>query len=174
MLDIQLREATLSDAPAIHAIYGHHVLNGTASYDLEPPTLEAIRSKAEWILGAGWPFLAATAGGELVGYAYVTRFRDRAAYRFTCEDSIYVSPGWTGRGIGKRLLTELCARAESAGFRQMVAVIGGAEQASERLHSACGFVPAGRLRAIGWKHGRWLDSLYMQRPLGHGSAEPPD
>lgn len=172
-MPIELRDAVPADAPAIQAIYAHHVLRGTASYDIEPPPVEAMRAKLEWIAGSGWPYLAATAGGELIGYGYVTQFRDRAAYRFACENSIYVHPGWMGRGVGKRLLTELCARAEACGFRQIVAVIGGAEEPSVRLHAACGFAEAGRLRAVGWKSGRWLDSLYMQKALGPGSAEPP-
>ena len=172
-MPIELRDAVPADAPAIQAIYAHHVLHGTASYDIEPPPVEATRAKLEWIAGSGWPYLAATAGGKMIGYSYVTQVRDRAAYRFASENSIYVHPGWMGRGVGKRLLTELCARAEARGFRQVVAVIGGAEEPSVRLHAACGFAKAGRLRAVGWKSGRWLDSLYMQKALGPGSAEPP-
>ena len=111
--------------------------------------------------------------GQIVGYAYATQFRDRAAYAWTCENSIYVHPDWQGRGLGTALLLELCRSAEEFGFRQMVAVIGGAEPASIALHEACGFQEVGRLRSAGWKHGRWLDNVYMQLALGKGSSEPP-
>lgn len=110
--------------------------------------------------------------GQLIAYCYATQFRDRAAYAWTCENSIYVDPGWLGRGVGKTLLRELLVQAEQFGFRQMVAVIGGAEEASVRVHASCGFREVGRLHAVGWKFGRWLDTVYMQRTLGSGSGEP--
>jgi phosphinothricin acetyltransferase len=171
--DICLREVSLGDAAAIAEIYAYHVLHGTASYDMTPPTLAETRSKIERITTAGWPFLVAVADKDLAGYAYVTQFRDRAAYRFACENSIYVDPARVRRGIGKKLLGELCARAEARGFRQVIAVIGGAEEASARLHAACGFAEVGRLVAVGWKKGRWLDTLYMQKALGPGSETSP-
>jgi L-amino acid N-acyltransferase YncA len=160
-----VRDARESDAEAVHAIYAHHVLHGTASYDIEPPSLEDIRRKMRWILGEGWPFLVAEEDGAVVGYAYSTQFRDRAAYRFTCENSIYVHPDWTGRGIGKALLLTLLDRSRAYGFRTMIAVIGGAEPSSIGLHAACGFAEVGRLKAVGWKKERWLDNVYMQRNL---------
>ena len=160
-----IRDATVEDAAAVQAIYAHHVLNGTASYDVEPPSLEDIRQKMLWILGESWPFIAAEADGKVIGYAYATQFRDRAAYRFTCENSIYVDPDWTGRGVGKALLNALIERSAAVGFKTMVAVIGGAEPASVALHAACGFAEAGRLKAVGWKKDRWLDNVYMQRSL---------
>jgi len=162
---MDMRDARESDAEAVHAIYAHHVLHGTASYDLEPPSLEYMRDKIGWIIGEGWPFLIAEQDGAVVGYAYATQFRDRAAYRFTCENSIYVHPDWTGRGIGKALLKRLLERSAQYGFRTMVGVIGGAEPASIHLHVSCGFAEVGRLKAVGWKKGRWLDSVYMQRDL---------
>jgi phosphinothricin acetyltransferase len=160
-----IRDATIEDAAAVQAIYAHHVLHGTASYDLEPPPLEHIADKMRWILGEGWPFLVADRDGEVTGYAYVTQFRDRAAYRFTCENSIYVHPERMGQGIGKALLNALVERSSQFGFRTMVAVIGGAEPASIALHASCGFQEVGRLQAVGWKKERWLDSVYMQRDL---------
>ena len=162
---MRIRNARESDAKAVHAIYAHHVLHGTASYDIDPPSLEQTGDKMRWILGEGWPFLVAEADGRVVGYAYVTQFRDRAAYRFTCENSIYVHSEWIGRGIGKTLLKTLLESSAEYGFRTMIAVIGGAEPASVRLHADCGFEEVGRLRAVGWKKDRWLDSIYMQSNL---------
>jgi L-amino acid N-acyltransferase YncA len=166
VVDLLIRDATERNAEAVHAIYAHHVLHGSASYDLDPPPLEAITAKIHWVRGEGWPFLVAARGGAVVAYAYVTQFRDRAAYRFTGENSIYVHPDQIGRGIGGALLPALLERAEAFGFRTMIAVIGGAEPASIALHSRCGFAEAGRLKGVGWKHDRWLDTVYMQRDLG--------
>ena len=162
---MDIRDALESDAEAVHAIYAHHVLHGTASYDIDPPSLDDIRGKMRWIIGEGWPFLVAEANGEVVGYAYSTQFRDRAAYRFTCENSIYVDPQHTGRGVGKALLQALIERSGEYGFRTMIAVIGGAEPASIAVHAACGFEEVGRLKGVGWKKERWLDNVYMQRAL---------
>jgi phosphinothricin acetyltransferase len=166
---MDIRDAAESDAAAVHAIYAHHVLNGTASYDLEPPPLDHIRDKIRWVLGEGWPFLVAEHGGAVIGYAYATQFRDRAAYRFTAENSIYVHPNWMSRGVGRALLETLVDRSAAFGFKTMVAVIGGAELASVGLHARCGFEQVGRLRRVGWKKERWLDSLYMQRDLGESA-----
>lgn len=172
MSGISVREVARTDAEAIQAIYAHHVLNGTASYELEPPSVEDTVAKIERITARGWPFIVAVEDGQAVAYAYAEQLRDRPAYRFTCENSIYVHPQRVGRGIGKLLLDALCERAQAFGFRQMVAVVGGAEPASIALHSSCGFEMAGRLRSVGWKKGRWLDTVYMQRSLGSGSGEP--
>ena len=168
-----IRDVTEEDAEAIAAIYAHHVAHGTASYDTVAPSVDETRAKIRRIIDSNWPFIVADQDGSVVGYAYVTQFRDRAAYAWACENSIYVHPDWQGRGIGKGLLHELLRRAEAFGFRQMTAVIGGAEPASIRLHAGCGFREVGRLHAVGWKHGRWLDSVYMQLALGAGSSEPP-
>jgi phosphinothricin acetyltransferase len=168
---IEIRDAREDDAEAISAIYAHHVLNGTASFDTEPPSAAFHRDKIWRIAEAGWPFLVAELGGEVVGYAYVTQFRDRAAYRFTAEDSIYVHHGQLRRGIGKALLEILLERSALFGFRTIIAVIGGAEQASVALHNSCGFEEMGRLKGAGFKFGRWLDSVYMQRGLaGKGTG----
>src|SRR5438045_8991343 len=160
---MDIRDGRESDSEAIHAIYSHHVLNGTASYDIEPPALDQIREKVRWILSEGWPLLVAEEEGVVVGYAYATQFRDRAAYRYTAENSIYVHPDRMGRGVGKALLAALIERCSEHGFRTMIAVIGGAEPASIALHSGCGFAQVGRLKAVGWKKDRWLESVYMQR-----------
>jgi phosphinothricin acetyltransferase len=169
-----IRDVREDDATAVAAIYAHHVLHGTASYDTEPPSVEDMRAKIRHIAEAGRPFIVAQQKGQVIGYAYATQFRDRAAYAWTAENSIYVHPDWQRKGVGKALLEELCRKAEAHGFRQIVAVIGGAEAASVRLHASCGFREVGRLYAAGWKHGRWLDNVYMQRALGKGSSEPPE
>jgi len=170
---IEIRNVSVDDAEAIAAIYAHHVLHGTATFDVDPLSLDGTRAKIERITAAGWPFIVAVIDGSVVGYAYATQFRDRAAYRFACEDSIYVHPNFTGQGIGKALVTALCKRSELAGFRQIIAVAGGGEPASVGVHTACGFEVVGRLEAVGWKKDRWLEIVYMQRALGPGSNQPP-
>jgi phosphinothricin acetyltransferase len=160
-----IRSVDEADAEAIAAIYAHHVLNGTASYEVEPPSVGETLARTRRVTAPGWPFLVAEVDGTPAGYAYSTQFRDRAAYRFTCEDSIYVHPGMMGRGVGRTLLEALLEQSAEFGFRTMIAVIGGAEPASIALHAKCGFAEVGRLRAVGFKFGRWLDSVYMQRSL---------
>jgi phosphinothricin acetyltransferase len=166
-----IRPAQPSDAAAVAAVYAHHVSHGTASFDTvarsEADTLAKIVDCGE----RRWPFLVAEVGGAVVGYAYATQFRDRPAYASTCENSIYISPSHVGRGIGAKLLTTLIDAAERSGFRQMIAVIGGAEPASVALHAKAGFIETGRMRSVGWKFNKWLDSLYMQRSLGVGDQE---
>jgi phosphinothricin acetyltransferase len=164
--ELVIRDAIEADAEAVQAIYAHHVLQGTASYDIDPPPVGAIHDKIHHVREAGWPFIVAEFRGEIAGYAYATQFRDREAYRFTAEDSIYVHPEMTGRGVGKALLDALIERSAESGFKTLVAVIGGAEPASIAVHSSCGFAEVGRLKAVGWKKGRWLDNVYMQRALG--------
>lgn len=170
---MNIRTATAADAPAIARIYAHHVAHGTASYDTEPRSIDATATLIKEHRERGWPYLVAEIDGVIAGYAYASQFRPRAAYAWACEDSIYVDPGFQGRGVGKTLLTALVEAAEHLGFRTMVAVIGGAEPASVALHAACGFSHIGRLAGMGWKHGGWLDTIYMQRALGDGTASPP-
>jgi phosphinothricin acetyltransferase len=162
---ITIREVRESDAESIAAIYAHHVLNGTASYDVDPPSAEATLGKIRRIAAARWPFLVAELDGEVAGYAYVTQFRDRPAYRYTAEDSMYVHPSQLRRGVGRSLLEALLQRSGEYGFRTVIAVIGGAEPASIALHDGCGFQEVGRLRRVGFKFGRWLDNVYMQIEL---------
>lgn len=168
-----IRPATTADASAIAAIYAHHVAHGTASYDTEPRSAAATAEMVEQHMARGWPFLVAEIDGAVAGYAYAGQFRPRAAYAWACENSVYIAPAQQGRSVGKALLTALVDAAEDAGFRTMVAVIGGAEPASIALHAACGFTHIGRLAGMGWKHGRWLDTVYMQRALGPGTGGPP-
>lgn len=170
---MKIRPATAVDAPAMAAIYAHHVLHGTASYDTEPRSEAAMAALIDDHLTRNWPCLVAEAGGTVAGYAYASQFRPRAAYAWACENSIYIDPAFQGQGIGKALLTALVEAAERCGFRSMVAVIGGAEPASVALHAACGFAHIGRLAGMGWKNGRWLDTIYMQRALGDGTTSPP-
>jgi L-amino acid N-acyltransferase YncA len=169
-----IRPANTRDAAAAAAIYAHHVAHGTASFDTEPRSEAEMAAKIAECTARGWPFLVAEAGGEVLGYAYATQFRDRPAYTSTCENSIYVHPNHVGQGVGTLLLGELVEAAERAGFRQMIAVVGGAEPASAALHAKAGFIEAGRMRSVGRKFGRWLDTLYMQKALGAGDAIPPD
>lgn len=162
MQQIAIRDAASSDAEALASIYGHHVLHGTASYDVVPPPVAAMREKIESVTAAGWPFLIAEAEDAVVGYAYATQFRDREGYRFTAEDSVYVHPDRMRQGIGGALLNKLIERSVDCGFRTLIAVVGGADPGSVALHGRYGFREVGRLKAAGWKHGRWLDNVYMQ------------
>jgi phosphinothricin acetyltransferase len=163
--DVTIRPVRTSDAQAIAAIYAWHVANGTATFDTVAPDAGAWAEKIADYLSRGFPFLAAERGGDLVAYAYAARFRDRAAYAHTCEDSIYVAHDARGSGIGSALLGALIGAARASGFEQMIAVIGGGEPASVALHGKCGFVHAGRMRNVGRKFGRLLDTVYMQRDL---------
>jgi phosphinothricin acetyltransferase len=165
-----IRDAGPDDAPAIAAIYAHHVRHGTATFDIEPPPVESWREKVVEIRARRWPMLVSEQDGAVTGYAYATQFRDRPAYAATCENSIYVAPEALGSGIGTALLGELLVRAEQAGFEQMIAVIGGGEPASVALHAKLGFVHAGRMRDVGRKFGYLLDTVYMQRALPAGAA----
>lgn len=168
---VLIRDVTEADAEAVAALYAHHVLHGTASYEVEPPNEVETLAKIRRIAAADWPFLVAEMGGEVAGYAYVTQLRDRPAYRYTCENSIYVRHDCTGQWVGRALLEALLEASARFGFRQIVAVIGGAEPSSIALHSRCGFEEAGRLRQVGFKFGRWLDTVYMQRGLSDRPAE---
>ncbi len=170
-----LRDALLSNIPAIAAIYRDAVLDGTASYEIVPPDEAEMAARFEAICAKGYPFIAAcTDDGSLIGYAYASAFRTRPAYRWLVEDSIYLAPEARGRGIGTALLRELLARCENLGFRQMTAVIGGASPASVALHASLGFQMTGTLKGTGFKHGRWLDTVIMQIALGEGTTTDPD
>ena len=168
-----VRAASNGDAERIAAIYAHHVRHGTATFDTVPLSAAAMADKIDGLLVRDCPFLVAEVDALVVGYAYAAPFRDRPAYAGTVEDSIYLDPDWTGRGIGKALLTALVDACEAAGFRQMIAVAGGGEPGSVALHIACGFSHAGRMQSVGRKFGRWLDTIYMQRALGAGDTMPP-
>ena len=165
MSEPRVRPAAASDSAAIAAIYDHHVRNGTASFDSEGPPADEWARKIAALAERGWPFLVAERDGAVAGYAYVTQFRDRPAYAHSCEDSIYVAPAYEGQGVGKRLLAALLEEARAAGFEQVIAVIGGAEPASVALHSRLGFVERGRMKDVGVKFGRKLDTVYLQLSL---------
>ncbi len=189
---IVIRDSRDGDLPAIQAIYAHHVETGFGSFEETPPDVPELARRRADHLARGLPYLVAElagpagaagradaerpadTGGRVVGYAYAAPFRPRSAYRFTVEDSIYVDPAAARRGIGRRLLAELIRRCTALGCRQMVAVIGDSRNASSiRLHEALGFAHAGRFRAVGRKHGRWLDIVMMQLTLGEGDTTDP-
>jgi phosphinothricin acetyltransferase len=172
--EVEVRVAQITDAQAIAEIYAHHVLNGTASFDTVPRSVHQTEQKIADTLAHGWPFLVAERGGEIMGYAYATAFRDRPAYGFTCENSIYVCAQHVGQGVGVILMRALLDEARACGFRQMIAVIGGGEPASVASHTKMGFTHAGRMRSVGRKFGRWLDSVYMQAELGDGDRTAPE
>jgi L-amino acid N-acyltransferase YncA len=171
---VQLRPAVPDDLPAIREIYAYHVLHGRASFEEEAPPLEDLRRRFDDVRARGLPWLAADFGGVLAGYGYCAPYRSRSAYRYTLEDSVYVRHGGEGRGVGSALLDELIRRCEALGYRQLLAVIGdSANEASINLHASFGFLRVGTLRSVGFKFGRWVDSVLMQRPLGPGDARPP-
>ena len=164
----------LADIPAITAIYRPSVLTGTATFELEPPDEAEMARRFEAIVGAGYPYLVAESSGTIAGYAYANVYRTRPAYRFSVEDSVYVDPQAHGQGVGRALLDELLTESADRGYRQMIAVIGDSRQAASiNLHRAAGFTFSGTIHAVGFKFGRWLDSVIMQRALGDGDSTPP-
>lgn len=164
---MQLRQAAPADLAGITSIYAHHVRHGTGSFEETPPTLDEMRARHRAIVDAGYPWFVADGGGGLAGYAYAGPYKTRSAYRFTVEDSVYVDPAHTGRGVGSALLERLIEICAGAGYRQMMAVVGDSENgASLALHRRHGFREIGRAEAIGYKFGRWLDIVYLQRALG--------
>jgi L-amino acid N-acyltransferase YncA len=170
-----IRPGTDADLPAITAIYGHHVLHGTGTFETTPPTLEEMIARRADVLGKGLPWLVAQDRGQVLGYAYCQWFKPRPAYRFSAEDSVYLHPDAAGRGLGKRLLAELVAQAEAAGIRKLIAVIGDSANAgSVGVHRALGFTPVGTIANCGWKFGRWLDIVLMEKPLGAAAATAPE
>ena len=172
--DILIRASCDDDVAAIAAIYGHHVLHGLASFEEEPPSVEEMAQRRAGVVSRGFPYLVAERAGKVVGYCYAGPYRARIGYRFSVEDSIYIAPDQVGRGVGRTLLAEVIERVTELGYRQMIAVIGGSETvASIRLHAALGFTQIGVFPGIGFKFGRWIDSVYMQRPLGAGETTLP-
>jgi len=171
-----IRPSKAADVAAIAEIYGYHVLNGLASFELLAPSADEIAKRRADVIGKNFPYLVAEADGKVLGYAYASLYRARPAYRHTLEDSVYVHKDFGGRGVGKLLLEALIEACEKAGCRQLIAVIGdSANQGSIRLHGACGFAHVGVMKAVGFKFGRWVDSVYMQRAIGEGAGTlPPD
>ena len=173
-MSLVIRPAGTADIPTITRIYAHAVETGTASFELEPPDEAEMTKRMQALLNGKFPYFVAEVDGVLAGYAYASLYRTRPAYRFTVEDSVYVAPEAQRRGIGKALLEQLIKNCTALGFRQMIAVIGDSNQAASiGVHKACGFEPAGNLRNIGFKFGRWLDTPLMQLALGPGGTKEP-
>jgi L-amino acid N-acyltransferase YncA len=171
---IAVRRCTDGDVAAVSEIYAYHVRHGLASFEIEPPNEDEMRKRRADVISKGFPYFVAECQGEVVGYAYASSFRARPGYRYTAENSVYLRPGWEGRGIGKRLMIALLAECETIGLRQIVAVIGdSANAASIALHRSLGFTMVGTLRSVGYKFDHWVDTVLMQRALGPGDAAPP-
>ena len=170
----QIRPSTDADVPAIAAIYAHHVLHGTGTFETTPPTEADMAARRADVLGKGLPHLVVDEGGRVLGFAYCQWFKPRPAYRFSAEDSIYLHPDAAGKGLGKLLLAELEKQAEAVGIRKLIAVIGDSANAgSIGVHKALGFTPAGSFTSCGWKFGRWLDIVLMEKAIGDGDTTPP-
>ena len=171
---MEIRPARPDDVPEIQSIYAHHVLHGAGTFEEVPPSVEEVRARFDAVTARGWAWLVATDETGVLGYAYFTQIRERSAYRYTAEDSIYVREDVRGQGVGKALVARVLEEAERAGFRQMIAVIGDSENVgSIGMHASLGFQRVGIMRASGAKFGRWIDTVYMQRALGRGDADPP-
>lgn len=171
---IILRDADVNDMAAIQAIYAHHVAHGLASFEEIPPDIDEMTRRFLSVKKDGYPYRVAELNGVIKGYSYAGKYRPRAAYRTTVENSIYVDTDAGGQGIGRSLLEDLIKMCASLGFRQMVAVIGdSANDASINLHARCGFENVGIMRALAFKHGQWIDQILMQRALGDGDKSPP-
>ena len=174
MSDLEIRPAAAADLPAITEIYDHAVRYGTATFELTPPDLAEITRRFGALTADGYPYLVAALDGEIAGYAYAGAYRPRPAYRFTVENSVYLRPAIHRRGIGTRLLQRLITDSEARGYRQMIAVIGDSANAgSIGVHTRCGFAMIGTHPNVGFKFGRWLDTVMMQRPLGEAADTLP-
>jgi L-amino acid N-acyltransferase YncA len=171
---VRIRPAVPDDIAAITRIYTFAVEHGTATFEIDPPDEAEMARRHAALAADGYPYLVAERGGAIAGYAYAGTYRARPAYRWSVEDSIYIAPEFHRQGIGSALLTRLIAESGARGFRQMIAVIGDSAQIpSIAVHARAGFAHIGTLRAVGFKHGRWLDTVLMQRPLGSGDTAPP-
>ena len=169
-----IRPSQDRDVAAITAIYRHHVLHGTGTFEIDPPSEADMASRRADVLAKGLPYLVAEDNGQVLGFAYCNWFKPRPAYRFSAEDSIYVAPGTHRKGIGRALLGELCQQAQAAGVRKMLAVIGDSANAgSIGVHRALGFSDVGVIRSCGWKFDRWLDVVLMEKTLGAGDSTAP-
>ena len=169
-----IRPSREEDLPAITAIYAHHVLHGTGTFETDPPSVADMSARRADVLSKGLPYLVAEEAGSVVGFAYGNWFKPRPAYRYSVEDSVYLAPGSAGKGLGRALLSELLARCESAGIRKIMAIIGDSANAgSVGLHRALGFTPVGIVESCGWKFGAWRDIVIMQKTLGAGDTLPP-
>ncbi len=170
-----IRPSRDEDLPAITAIYAHHVLHGTGTFETDPPSAADMAARRADVLGRGLPYLVAEEQGEILGFAYANWFKPRPAYRFSAEDSIYVADAARGRGVGRLLLDALCEAAEAAGVRKLLAVIGDSANAgSVGVHRAAGFTEIGVMRSVGWKFGAWRDVVLMEKPLGAADTTAPE
>ncbi|HSI52592.1 MAG TPA: GNAT family N-acetyltransferase [Ramlibacter sp.] len=170
-----IRPSTDADLPAITAIYSHHVLHGTGTFETTPPSGADMAGRRADVLAKGLPWLVAEQDGKVLGYAYCQWFKPRPAYRFSAEDSIYLHPDAAGKGLGKLLLAELERQAVAQGVRKLIAVIGDSNNGgSVGVHRALGFTPVGVLKSCGWKFGKWLDVVLMEKALGEGDSTPPE
>jgi phosphinothricin acetyltransferase len=168
-----IRSSRDEDITAITAIYRHHVLTGTGTFEIDPPSEADMSARRADVLAKGLPYLVVEDAGQVLGFAYCNWFKPRPAYRFSAEDSIYMAAGVQHKGLGKALLTELCAQAERAGVRKFLAVIGdSANAASIGVHRSVGFTPVGIITSCGWKFDRWLDVVMMEKPIGAGNSTP--
>jgi phosphinothricin acetyltransferase len=169
-----IRPSQPADLPAITAIYAGHVLGGTGTFEIDPPTQADMAGRREDVLAKGLPYLVLVENGEVLGFAYCNWFKPRPAYRFSAEDSIYLAPAAAGRGLGRALLAELVAQAERVGIRKLIAVIGDSANAgSIGVHRSVGFTSVGTLRSCGWKFNQWLDVVLMEKAIGGGDRSPP-
>ena len=170
-----VRASQEADITAITAIYAHHVLHGTGTFEIDPPGRADMAMRRADVLGKGLPYLVAEQAGQVVGFAYCNWFKPRPAYRFSAEDSIYVADSARGQGVGRQLLHALACQAEAAGVRKLLAVIGdSANTGSIGLHRALGFTEVGVMRSVGWKHGAWRDIVLMEKTLGAGDSTAPE
>jgi phosphinothricin acetyltransferase len=171
---LTLRPSTDADLPAITAIYSHHVTHGTGTFETTPPTQDDMAARRADVLAKGLPYLVAeNDDGRVIGFAYCQWFKPRPAYRFSAEDSIYLDPAAAGQRIGNKLLSELVRQAEAAGIRKLIAVIGDSENTpSIGVHRAVGFRHVGTIESCGWKFGRWLDIVLMEKSVGEGNRSP--
>lgn len=174
-MPLSLRPSTDADVPAITAIYGHHVTHGTGTFETTPPTEAEMAARRADVLAKGLPYLVAELDGKVLGFAYCQWFKPRPAYRFSAEDSIYLDPEAAGQRIGNKLLAELAKQAESAGIRKLIAVIGDSGNVrSIGVHRAIGFRHVGTIESCGWKFGRWLDIVLMEKSVGEGNRTAPE
>ncbi|MDV5356264.1 GNAT family N-acetyltransferase [Enterobacter asburiae] len=172
---MEIIQAEERHIPAIQQIYAYHVLHGCATFETQPPDDAEMAFRLKRLQASGLPWFVAEVDGIVRGYCYLARYRERHAYRFTLEDSVYIDAACLGQGIGKELLSRAVAWAEASGFRQLVAVVGNSENAASlALHRSAGFTLTGTLRSVGFKHGRWLDTVMMQRTLGQGKSTLPE
>ncbi|KRG71109.1 GNAT family N-acetyltransferase [Pseudoxanthomonas dokdonensis] len=172
-MDLIIRDATMADMAAITGLYAIEVRDHVATYEYDVPDEAEMAQRLREITAAGYPYVVAEVAGQFAGYAYASSYRSRAGYRWTVEDTVYIAPQFKGRGIGKALLQHLIDACTAKGYRQMVAVIGEpGNGASVALHERLGFITVGIFKGLGRKHGRWLDTVQMQRPLGDGDGSP--